>query len=633
MAEVARGTVTDRPWGRTLATLALRSFNGQLTVHADGKPYAIAFANGAVAGATSPLAIDSAIRVAMTNGLLAASQVADVVRRQSSDPTRDEIDLVATQARLGADHALRLRRWVIAQRAARTFALDAGEFVIDDVATIPLARGAEIDVRAVIHYGARQNFSDDRLDRELAMFGSFYRLRPDALDELAQYGFANDANERVILERMRSGASLEELEQLGTDPRAVRAMVYALVSYNACEVDGPAPRAARTTTGPRPPDPPTIRRLDVRSPTGQTAVSRAATPPHGVRQTTPPQSEPRPLTAPPRNSEPRATVTTPPPRTATTAPPRVTASGANEPARVRVTTPPRAIAITSEPPTTRFEARLDPNGAPGIAAGTVPPTVVSRQAKRASSSPPSERNNTSITDVRALIGQRAKLISDDGSHYEILGITRTADAEAIRKAYFAIARRLHPDRLQSIGFVDDARDAHRVFAHINTAFGVLSDPVRRAEYDNLLRHGGAAAVREQQARAEEMAQRVLAAEEAFRLGEQLLQRDQLVTAIDQFTRAIELNPDESDYHAMLAWARFCAAHDKQIAAPAARNSLERAIGRSPRAVTAHFYLGRVERMLGRDAQALHHFQQVLALEPHHREAAAEMRALEQRIKR
>ena len=48
--------------------------------------------------------------------------------------------------------------------------------------------------------------------------------------------------------------------------------------------------------------------------------------------------------------------------------------------------------------------------------------------------------------------------------------------------------------------------------------------------------------------------------------------------------------------------------------------------------TGHFYLGRVERMLGREKQALGHFMEVLMIKPHHSEASSEVRILEQRLK-
>ena len=132
MAELARGTVADRPWGRTLAALGLRGVTGQLTLVADGKRFAVAFERGAVVAAPSPLASDAAVRVALTSHLVSSSQVAEISRRQAAAPDRDEIEVIAELARLGPEHALRLRRRAIAQRAARTFSINHGEFVVTD---------------------------------------------------------------------------------------------------------------------------------------------------------------------------------------------------------------------------------------------------------------------------------------------------------------------------------------------------------------------------------------------------------------------------------------------------------------------------------------------------------------------
>ncbi|MGN6104609.1 MAG: tetratricopeptide repeat protein [Kofleriaceae bacterium] len=102
-------------------------------------------------------------------------------------------------------------------------------------------------------------------------------------------------------------------------------------------------------------------------------------------------------------------------------------------------------------------------------------------------------------------------------------------------------------------------------------------------------------------------------------------------AIAEFTRAVELTPNEVDYAATLAWARFCAASDKQSLAAATREVLTRAIRKSQMPEIARFYLGRVERMLGRDREALRHFQEVLEVQPKHADAAAEVRVIEARL--
>jgi curved DNA-binding protein CbpA len=63
-------------------------------------------------------------------------------------------------------------------------------------------------------------------------------------------------------------------------------------------------------------------------------------------------------------------------------------------------------------------------------------------------------------------------------HYEILGVSPDADADAIKKAYRALIKRHHPDIGGDTEFC----------ALLNEAYAVLSDAQRRAEFD-ALRHG------------------------------------------------------------------------------------------------------------------------------------------------
>ena len=155
MGELARGTVLDRPWGQTLAALASRGLTGEVTVISDGKPYLVAFSEGIVVAASSPLGSDAAVRVALTGHLVSSTQVADIVRRQAAAPHREEIEVLAEAARLDPDQAMRLRRRMIAQRAARTFAVDRGDFVVDDMLTLAVVAGSALDVRTVVYLGAR----------------------------------------------------------------------------------------------------------------------------------------------------------------------------------------------------------------------------------------------------------------------------------------------------------------------------------------------------------------------------------------------------------------------------------------------------------------------------------------------
>src|SRR5512138_168859 len=95
MSELARGNLRDRPWGLTLGTLGLRRLTGQATIKSEGKQYCVAFEQGAVVGATSPLPVDAVGRIALTSQLATAAQVAAIQRKTAAFPDRDEVELVA----------------------------------------------------------------------------------------------------------------------------------------------------------------------------------------------------------------------------------------------------------------------------------------------------------------------------------------------------------------------------------------------------------------------------------------------------------------------------------------------------------------------------------------------------------
>lgn len=123
----------------------------------------------------------------------------------------------------------------------------------------------------------------------------------------------------------------------------------------------------------------------------------------------------------------------------------------------------------------------------------------------------------------------------------------------------------------------------------------------------------------------------LAAEAAER-AQRALGAEQVETAVLELKKAVELAPSDVDYTAMLGWAVFCAAHDKHAIADDTKRALEHAVHRSTQPHLARFYLGRVERILGHDREALHHFHAVLMLDPNHRDASAEIRVLEARLR-
>ena len=70
-------------------------------------------------------------------------------------------------------------------------------------------------------------------------------------------------------------------------------------------------------------------------------------------------------------------------------------------------------------------------------------------------------------------------------YYDVLGVNKSASADEVKKAHRKLARQFHPDMNK------DVPDAARKFQEVQEAYDVLSDPTKRAAFDQF-GHGGPA---------------------------------------------------------------------------------------------------------------------------------------------
>ena len=79
------------------------------------------------------------------------------------------------------------------------------------------------------------------------------------------------------------------------------------------------------------------------------------------------------------------------------------------------------------------------------------------------------------------------MATTERDYYEVLGVSRTANADEIKRAFRSLARELHPD-------VSKEPDADHRFREVVEAYEVLSNSERRELYDRFghagLRSGG-----------------------------------------------------------------------------------------------------------------------------------------------
>jgi len=180
-------------------------------------------------------------------------------------------------------------------------------------------------------------------------------------------------------------------------------------------------------------------------------------------------------------------------------------------------------------------------------------------------------------------------------YYQMLGVTPSASAAEIRKAYALLARERHPDR-----FTDPAekRRAETAFQEITAAFNALMNPDRRREYDET-RH------RPQPRTPEEVAT------DAFERAQPALEAGQLEEAITLLQTAVHHAPGEAAYHAALgrALGRVPAVAREAVQA------LERATQLEPRNAAAFADLAVVLARQGLKLRAQKALETALRLSP------------------
>ena len=490
-----------------LAALANSGRTGQLTVRAPhAKVYAIAFAHGVVVGATSPMAVDSVVRIAASLQLPVPTTRARHSGKFAGAHADRELEAYVGATDLAPDQLKRLKHRMLLQRAARTFALERGTYAVEPRVTIPVMFGVEVDVRAIVFEGALLHLDAGRIATELASGGTRFALASGAAAELGRFELGEA--ERPILAALRTGTSAPEVEarHRGVDPRRVQAVFYALATCGALVK---LPRAALPTRA-----------------RGSVDLERRLTP-LGVQWLRLPA---RPLA--------RELEALEIPRTTAPAEP---VEPACIPMLIRrdVDVAVHAVGHAVGHDTGRVPTRV----APGRRRFTEPPFEMRPTRLRP--------NALGASELAALIATRSAAVERGADHFALLGVPVGASVEEVRAAYIEIARNLRTERLAELRIRDREFRARGLLAQICIAYTVLTDPTRRAEYIAGLVRITAPST------ATLDFQRL--AREAFERGARALRADDPELAVAELRTACELAPDDIRYLATLGHAEFCAA--------------------------------------------------------------------------
>jgi len=262
------------------------------------------------------------------------------------------------------------------------------------------------------------------------------------------------------------------------------------------------------------------------------------------------------------------------------------------------------------------------------------PPPLKKRGKKASAPQPGEpvlapttmgTSEVPVDELRKRLAMRVKAMRRM-NHFEVLGVSKTADGEEIKRAYYALMREVHPDRMRLLVPADARHLAEQITQRLTRAFETINEEERREDYLERLEEGTKTGVTDDVGK-------ILQAESEFRKGTQAMDEGDWPAAEDAFLAAIDFYPEEGEFFSHLGWVLFQSG--SQLKGKAKTQRLEEAEGRiregiqmNPRADKNYLFMGQMLKAAGREAEAVSQFEEAIQCNPDCTEALQELRLLD-----
>jgi curved DNA-binding protein CbpA len=198
------------------------------------------------------------------------------------------------------------------------------------------------------------------------------------------------------------------------------------------------------------------------------------------------------------------------------------------------------------------------------------------------------------------------------NYYKVLGVTPEAPIDDIKKSYFRMARKFHPDLFGRDLPPETTQKIDNVFDQITKAYQTLTDETKRSEYDDQLKKPPAEDKRRDLTKEAEM---------RFRQGKTLFNQARYEEALIFLEQSVRLSRDRASYFLLLAMTQA----RLHIYRQEAEKNFIRAIKLEPWNAESYAGLGLLYKREGLHIKARKQFERALQIDPDHRIARKELR--------
>lgn len=197
------------------------------------------------------------------------------------------------------------------------------------------------------------------------------------------------------------------------------------------------------------------------------------------------------------------------------------------------------------------------------------------------------------------------------NYYQVLGVGADASQEDIKKSYFRLARKFHPDLFSRELPKEDTHKIATVFDHITKAYQTLSDEKRKGDYDKELSSPPQ----------DDRKNVIREAEKRFRQGKTLFDQGRYEEALVFLEQSVRLTQDKARNYILLAMTQA----KLHIYRKEAEKNFIRATRLEPWNAEALVGLGVLYKKEGLHVKARKQFERALQIDPDHKIARRELR--------